>query len=57
MKSLERENQKLVAENQKLITEHNEIRAHTDELTKTIEMKKKKGRSKNVRSYGDCKKE
>ena len=45
MKKLEKENQKLVAEN-------NKMRAHIDELTKTIEeLKKKKGRSKNVRSY------
>ncbi len=52
MKRLERENQKLVVENQKMITENNKMRAQIDELTKTIEdMKKKKGRSKNVRSY------
>ncbi len=52
MKRLERENQKLVVENQKVITENNKMRMQINELTKTIEeMKKKKGRSKNVRSY------
>ncbi len=35
-----------------MITENNKMRTQIDELTKTIEeMKKKKGRSKNVRSY------
>ncbi len=46
------ENQKVKTENQKVKTENNKMRTQIDELTKTIEdMKKKKGRSKNVRSY------